>query len=148
VKSPKILTRLLGTLLLCVWGAVGYQVYTAALAPEPDHGEVISVTSQPRSEPYVYKADVNDPFQLIVPKVVKPVKPPTDTVWTPPPVKITGILKGHGGMTAILESAGGDVSFLGEGDTSGGVKILKIREGVVVYSYRKAKKEWTVDGRQ
>ena len=148
MKSPKFLIRVLGLVLLAVWGAVGYQVYTAAVAPDSERGEALSTVSPQRSEPYIYKADVSDPFQQAIPKTAPPKKPLQAIPCAPPPVKVTGIFSGNGGMTAILEGASGDISFLGEGDTTCGVKILKIRDGLVVYSYHKEKKEWTLDGRQ
>jgi hypothetical protein len=148
VKAPRFLTRFLAVVLLGIWGAVGYQVYMAAFARDTDSREANLLAAPKRSEPYVYKADVDDPFQTTAPKAESPKKAPVSIPWTPPPVKVTGILSGNGGMTAILESATGDISFLCEGDTTCGVKILKIRDGLVVYFYHKEKKEWTIDGRQ
>ncbi len=148
MKAPRSLTRLLGLVLLGVWGAVGYQVYTASFVTDSERPETDLTPAPTRDGPYVYKADVDDPFQIIVPKAVSTKKTLVVIPWTPPPVRVTGILSGKGRMTAILEGASGDISFMGEGDTTCGVKILKIREGLVVYSYHKEKKEWRVDGRQ
>lgn len=148
MKSPKFLTRSLGLALIGIWGAVGYQVYIAAFTSDAEGAQPLEPVSAPHSEPYVYKADVGDPFQQAIPKTATPKRIPQALPWAPPPVKVTGILSGNGGMTAILEGSSGDISFLGEGDTTCGVKILKIRDGLVVYTYHKEKKEWTLDGRQ
>ena len=148
MKPPKLLTRMLATALIGVWGAVGYQVYTAAFATDSESGDAKAGAVPTRAQPYVYRADVDDPFEVHLPLKKKPKKPEVIIPWTPPEVKVTGILSGKGGMTAILEGPTGEISFLGEGDTTGGVKILKIRSGLVVYSYRNQRKEWTVDGRQ
>jgi hypothetical protein len=148
MTAPKSLTNALTFVLLGVWGAVGYQVYTAAFAGDPDRAESGPSSAPVKTEPYVYVADGDDPFQVIVPATLVSKKVREVIPWTPPPVKVTGILSGKGRPTAIVEGAAGDISFLGEGDTTCGVKILKIRDGLVVYSYRKEKKEWTLDGRQ
>jgi len=148
VKPPKVLTRLLAVVLIGVWGAVGYQVYTSAFRAPPESAAATGPAISSPDEAYVYKRDVEDPFRSLAPQITREKKGLPPVPWVPPPLKVTGILSGNGKMTAILESPSGEISFLAEGDTTGGVKIVKIRSGLVVYTYRSQRKEWTVDGRE
>ena len=148
MNTPRTLTRFLFMALTGIWGAVAYRVYTAAFASDPDREVATAALSPARSKPYVYKADVDDPFQSRVARNPIPRKALDSIAWTSPQIKVTGILTGNGKVTAILEDSKGEIAFLGEGDTTQGVKIIKIRAGLVLYSYHNKKKEWTIDGRQ
>lgn len=147
MKAPPILTRILAVMAVSLWGVIGYKVYVAAHGegndhPETDVGESISL-----HEPYTYKADVRDPFQSIpLPDSANAKRRTAQLAWTPPPLKMTGIVGEKGLQTAILEGANGEVSFAHEGETVSGVRIIRIRSGHVVYEYMKVKKEWVLSG--
>lgn len=148
MKPPKRLTQVLAVATLGVWGAVAYQFFFAINTPEGEaDGSETKQTARTAAR-FVYAADVRDPFQRPFVRDTSHVHkskqaPP---LWIPPPFKVNGIIGENGRKAVILESAGGSVSFLAEGDTLLGVKILKVSKAKVEYSYMKKRGEWLIEG--
>jgi hypothetical protein len=150
VKSNKTLLRGLIVLLLCIWGAVAYQIVETVtrIEAEPTSGPEAGMGQRGRSY-YVYHADLPDPFRRqqgggasadSLKKKAKFKKPP----WTPPPITLAGILTHPRKATAVLQCADGSTHFARQGDTLLGARILKIRQGSVAYFYNKKKSEWVL----
>ncbi len=150
-RDSKILTSFLLVLLAGVWGAVGYQIYSAASITESDDTQEFAFHTKSldgNQGRFVYAADARDPFLFkarvveTLKKIDKPkVAPPA---WVPPPFRLTGILVNAKRKTALLEEAGGATYFLKEGDSLRGVKIVTIGRDQVVYNYLGQKREWRV----
>jgi hypothetical protein len=150
MKPNKPLQKFLLLLVSGTWTAIAFQIYgTIAAGSDAEVEGAAGLHPRLKGAPFVYQADVRDPFyfpqaprQRDSSRIVLP-KP----VWTPPPLKLTGILHGMNKRkkTAIVETATGGVFFLSEGDTVSGAKILKISANEVTYSYLKQKSQWTLE---
>ncbi len=148
--SNRTITFLLTLLLLGIWGTIVYQLFIADNSSAP-RGAADEADNKWRrnstTAKYEYTANVRDPFGLIVPArkdtiLKKIVQLP---IWAPPPFKLTGIVMNNKKRTAMLESAGGEVYFLREGDSLGSVKIQSIRQSIVTYSYLNSKGVWNIE---
>lgn len=145
----KPLTRVLMILLLMIWGAVAYQVVDAVsrmdAPPEPASARAIPE----KRPPFVYKADVPDPFTGRLVRVDSTLggvrKKPKPLPWMPPPFALTGILTQKKKATAVLQASDGTTFFLGRGDTLRGVRILRIDPKIVSYSYSGMKAQWVLE---
>ena len=153
-KNTKLLTRILAVLLLVIWGEVAYQLVKSkhqaqvVTSAAPFHGAM--QTSRPQV-PYVFIDDVRNPFAFFnpVPHVRKDPKvvPLIVHIWAPPPVSLEGVMLGGGKRTAILTDPRGQTYFLSQGDTLDGVRILKVNDKRVIYSYDRKDSSWTVETR-
>jgi len=152
MKSKRF-TWPLVTLALSIWVAVAYRIYDSVEGngignPGIKIRQNIKKTIAP--DRYVYASDVRDPFRFVLSRRGEdtsghsmPRKP--KVVWSPPPFRLTGILMANKKRTAMLEGQNGAVFFLKEGDTLGGVRVLKIKEQAVTYSYTKKKADWVLE---
>jgi hypothetical protein len=150
LRSNKTFVRSLLMVLLCVWGAVAYQVIDTVARMDADPSSSSTNASGRKGRAiYVYRADVPDPFarQLLWDpsrefkrKAAKAPKP----FWTPPPITLAGILTHPRKATAVLLCPDGSTHFAAQGDTLLGARILKIRQGTVAYLYNKKKAEWVL----
>lgn len=133
-----------------VWGTIAYQIVeTISTSKDKISGEVKRDQNGGREpESFIYASDVRDPFRYVPPArrdtTHHQAVPKKIVLWTPPPLKLTGILLADKKKTALMEGAGGSMFFLHEGDTLMGVKIIRIKDQVVTYSYTKKKAEWTM----
>jgi hypothetical protein len=144
-QHRKILNWVLGALLLCVWGGVGYQILSTHSGDESDSlaDKGLLNNSDGKLKTFHYAANVKDPFQFFVPVAIHhevPKKPPEKLVPVAPklpqfPFRLLGIVNNDRRQTAILESQDGTVSFLGKGDTLQGMKVLDIQQNVVRYVF-------------
>lgn len=145
----KPLTRVLMVLLLMIWGAVAWQVVDAVsrmdAPPEPTSARAIPE----KRPPFVYRADVPDPFtgrQAKADSTVRRIrKKPKPLPWMPPPLALTGILTQKKKATAVLQGSDGTTFFLGRWDTLLGVRILRIEPKMVSYSYSGKKALWVLE---
>jgi hypothetical protein len=150
LKSNKTFVRSLLVVLLCIWGAVAYQVIDTVTRMDADPSSTSKSASGRKGRAfYMYRADVPDPFrrQLLGDasgesrrKVANTPKP----VWMPPPITLAGILTHPRKATAVLLCPDGSTHFAAPGDTLLGARILKIRQGTVAYLYNKKKAEWVL----
>lgn len=145
----KPLTRVLLILLFGIWGAVAWQVVDAVSRMDASPERASARTLPEKRPPYVYKADVPDPFtgraaraDITAPSLRKKPKP---LPWMPPPLALTGILTQKKKATAVLQASDGTTFFLGRGDTLRGVRILRIDPKTVSYSYSGKKAEWVLE---
>ncbi|MGB2869555.1 MAG: hypothetical protein WBD36_13955 [Bacteroidota bacterium] len=135
-------------MLATVWGSIGYQVIGLVFAKEND--EVGSSVTQGKleatREKFVYSDDVRDPFRF-QPHERRTQKtlslPPQVTL--PPPFRLAGIVAGRQSKTAMLEDRNGSIFFLSEGDSLPGLRVVRIAEKEVSYSYLKKKGEWRIE---
>lgn len=157
-QHRKILNWVLGALLLCVWGGVGYQILSTRSGDESDSlvDKGLLNNNGNKVKTFRYVADVKDPFQFFMPVVAHhevPKKPPIKLVPAAPlvpqfPFRLLGIVNNDRRQTAILESQDGTVSFLGKGDTLQSVKILDIQQNSVHYMFFKMNGELVLGGSQ
>jgi len=139
-------------MLLAVWGVISYQVYITISSDEDEISESNSNERFTSKDPrlYEYKANVRDPFQLVPvvaapKKIVRDTVKKTETIWVPPPYRLSGVVVNSQKRVAILEGTDGGVYFASEGDSVGNVKILKIENKKVSYFYLKKTLEWKVE---
>jgi hypothetical protein len=151
-KKNIILSKALLIALLFIWGDIIYQVIistqiTADLTLDSMQSDV--KYKEDKVETYIYNADVRDPFIYFIPvkkdSTKKNIIPTPKVVWTPPPFKLTGIMMAGSKRTLSIEDNTGAIYFLQQGDTLRGVKILKVTERKVAYSYMKKKDDWILD---
>lgn len=152
MKNKK-LTRVLAVLVIVVWGSVAYRVYVSIVQTYGDvaaHASRIDISGKDMPVPYLYASDVRDPFRYVVSarkdSTKRAVHSATLAAWTPPPMKLAGVLAADKIKTAILERSDGVVFFVHEGDTLAGVKVLKIHDRMVRYTYRMKSDEWELRG--
>ncbi len=149
MKNP-LFIRTLVFALLVIWGSIAYKIVLAVAGENADE-EPVPVAQRPAavvdSIRYVYRSDVRDPFALS--GAVKRdtarshAKPPV--LWTPPPLRLTGILSARSKRTAMVQTVEGGTVFLQEGDTLRGTKVLKIEPLKVSYLYMKKRNEWLLE---
>ena len=151
MKNSKTLTKFLFVVLIVIWGAILYQIASAIIQSGDEKDDTSLTLDQNRAKEqnyYKYSEEVRDPFEYHKAEkkteIKKPVIHPPKPIWTPPPFKLAGIVVNEKKRTALLEGQNGSVSFLQEGDTLSGVKILKIKEKVVMYFYKTQKDEWAL----
>ncbi len=154
MKTSKPVTWILVVALAGIWGTIFYNIYVSVSGGES--GDETAATSPVRTEQsggdrFVYTGDVRDPFRATpvvdVKKVAAPKKVQPAPVWTPPPMKLSGILVSDKKHTALIECADGSTNFLKEGDTLRGVKILRITPTAVNYLFMKKKGEWVLENK-
>lgn len=142
------LNLVLGTALLVVWGTIALRLVEAANGDSGAGAESAVVPTGPRS-PYVYTADVRDPFTGFQ---KRPARKPPDSLsthtrkspWTPPPFRLSGTLLRTGRRMAILEGEGGEVYYLAERDTLSGVRIIKVYQDSVRFAYNGRRALWAI----
>ena len=149
----KRLTWPLVTLALSIWGAVAYRIYDSVEGDGIENSGIKipqNINKPIAPNRYVYASDVRDPFRFVLPRRWEdtsghsmPQKP--KVVWSPPPFRLTGILMASKKRTAMLEGQNGAVFFLKEGDTLAGVRVLKIKEQAVKYSYTGKTSDWVLE---
>ena len=151
MRTNKKITWLLAILVIFIWGTVGYRLLDSIDADDSKnvvgHNPPTPAANQSLTN-YVYRNDVRDPFRIIMPSRSDSIKTRREIpkrAWVPPPIKLAGILQGKKKRTAMLEGTNGSVFFLQEGDTLGGVKILRIKDQTVTYLFLKEKKDWVLD---
>jgi hypothetical protein len=145
------LTWGLALVVIVVWGSIAYQVYSSLLT-KPDGNEAPVLEAKVRNGgkriSYTYTCDVRDPFKYIAANArdshKKEMASAGESNWGPPPLRLTGILSNASTRTAILERNDGAVFFVHEGDTLEGLKVLRVRDREVRYSYRKRNAEWVI----
>lgn len=138
---------------VAVWSVVGIRLYSAwneeeILPPGETALEGIG-SSASLAVPFEYKSDVRDPFGGLAqpPHLGRASRGRLDTMsrkrkelWSPPPYRLTGLIRQKGRKTAVLQGPQGDVIFLHEKDTlSGGLAILRIGTGEVEYRFQRRK---------
>jgi hypothetical protein len=147
MKNNKRIIWFLSIVLLSVWGAIGYQIVTG-IFPRNDAATLINneTGKNIKSAKYQYAADIKDPFRFFIPSSKDSVKnsKPVLPVRIPPPFQLTGILLNRNKRTAVLEENDGSVFFLHPGDTISGVRIMKISEKDVIYTYQKKFGNWRI----
>jgi hypothetical protein len=145
-KPNKPVMIVLGLTLVGVWGAIGFQIF-AAMNVSPEQEERVRLIKPGRDSVYVYVADSRDPFFSPPPKpkpIGKAIVP--EIPWTPPKLKLTGVLSSGHQLSAVLEDSTGNISLLSPGETLNGVKILNVSARKVLYSYMKRNNEWILEG--
>jgi hypothetical protein len=152
MKTNKHILRLLGVVLLIVWGLVVYQViYTIYFAGEEENGSANNqIKNKDKSaEQFEYSENVRDPFRYYAPKTStikhSATPKPIAVVWNPPPFSLKGIIDAQSGKMAILEDVSGETFFLQRGDTLHGVRILAIESSRVQYMFEKKKADWRLE---
>lgn len=146
INKNKKLTWLLAVLVLGTWGTVAHQLMNvvATTSPQSPYENVERGVPFVRDR-FAYKDTLRDPFYPVVKAV-----PKRDTLrkvampLAPPPFTLSGILSGGKRRTAMVEGKNGETFFLNEGDTLAGIKLLRISQNGVVYSYGKRKLEWSL----
>ena len=151
--KQKPLTIFLICLVLAVWGVIGFQVYSA-MNELGAVDESRALNARQRSSPnmnFAYSADIRDPFVYHQKLARHRWTSVRDTAraeaWHPPPYRFSGILGTKTMRTALLEAENGAAYFLKEGDTLGGIRILKIYQDEVLFVFNKKKSVWALDGR-
>jgi hypothetical protein len=151
VKNNKILFWFLLVAVVGVWGTIAYQIVVSMNSGGEENKKLTNEyqsESLPKVDKYVYNDGVRDPF-VFVRSVHKDTTrkfiPKPKIVWTPPPLKLTGIIIAGKKKTLSIEDQNGSVFFLHEGDTLSGVKILKIKDKIVSYLFMKQKSEWVLN---
>lgn len=137
--------------VIAVWGVVVVRVgHFVSSNPGDDESAGAALESKAAApERYRYAADVRDPFTFVVsePKQSQ-ARQKTDLhqrqVWVPPPYSLDGIVANGRRQIAVVHKPGGDVSFMAEGDTLGGLTIRKIWRDSVSYSYGGKTAGWRV----
>jgi hypothetical protein len=149
-KHTKLIVWILGALLAAIWGEVGYQLLSKKdSAPVPaQFDRDSSVSPVANTDHFSFDTRVRDPFAYSNPDIkakkrLKPV-PLVVHIWTPPPVSLEGVILGDGKKTAILGGRSGNTFFLSEGDTLGGVRILRVADKEVAYRYDDKDTSWMV----
>ena len=144
------LTWGLALVVIAVWGSIAYQVHSSLLT-NSDGDELAVRQAGGRGEKrihYVYLCDVRDPFRYVTVNGQdshrKEAASAGERHWSPPPLRLTGVLTNAATKTAILERSDGAVFFVHEGDTLEGLKVLRVRDRDVRYSYRKRNAEWVI----
>ena len=148
MTRSKQLKRLLLALVLGIWSVVAYEVTEtlASGAKEELPQEARDTTREVRQ--FVYRDEVNDPFfgKSLSQDSSRSHRPAIAIAWTPPPLTLSGIMGKKGKLSALFEATTGEVSFLVEGDTLAGMKILKISSGGITYCYKNQKRTISLDG--
>ncbi len=145
----RFLTKLLFLAVILVWGTVGYRLF-ATLASTGDNeatGPVADLPSPDTLGLYRYRADTRDPFVVRDSPARGPrlKKTSPKEIWTPPPLKLSGIVARRKSFMALVEGSDGSVSFMKRGDTLQGLKVLQVVQDSVTYFYRKKKGGWKFD---
>lgn len=149
MKNKKLAWALV-VLVAGIWGTIAYQLYVSMTKDDggdsaPTHR--VESSSIAASAPFVYAGNVRDPFRYVVVRrdtTKRANQAIPKKVWTPPPLKLNGILLAGKRRTAMLEGDDGTVFFLREGDTLRGVKLLNISDQTVGYVYQSKKVEWVL----
>lgn len=151
MKNSRTLTTVLGVALLGIWGKIGFEILGAV---ESASSTALSASMASTSDQedttsrFVYLAKGRDPFHYggkdenISRARTIAVQPPP---WTPPPLRLSGIVLKKGRSTAMLQSGAGATYFLHQGDTLFGARLTRISGQAVEYSYRKKKGQWVVE---
>jgi type II secretory pathway component PulC len=151
-KQHRKLNITLGIVLVGVWGMVLENIVASFSATEEKSELGMSAStahSLSAKRSYVYQKDVRDPFVPVERGRARsrlralPVAVP----WTPPPLKLTGVMITSRHRTAMVETANGMVAFMEEGDTLSGAKVLKIEPRSVTYTYMQKKNQWILEQR-
>ena len=120
-----------------------------AVGGEDESGLVVPhrVQSQEGDTTFEFPADTRDPFAYAVLPPVSGRKnlKQSEVHWTPPPLRLFGLVVEPQGSTAIVESGDGRVHFLSRWDTLQGAKVLRIASGTVTYMFRNRKAEWVLE---
>lgn len=153
MKTNKNILRLLGGVLLIVWGLIVYQIISAIYfgGNEEIGGADSLIKNKDKSEvQFVYSENVRDPFRYYPSKTdtMKRVSThkPIAQIWNPPPFRLKGIIDAQSGKMAILEDVSGETFFLQRGDTLQGIRILAIESNRVQYVFGKKKSDWRLEG--
>jgi hypothetical protein len=149
MKENKKLIWILGVLVLAVWGMIARQILNAVTTEDSDDASSPRVESSSYTsiERFVYSDEARDPFHYITPHVVLRKDTARKNgqkqfpVWTPPPLKLSGILLDKKKRTAMLEGNDGTILFVHEGDTLNGIRLVAIRQSSVTYLYRRKQKK-------
>ena len=154
MKNRKITWTLL-VLVAAIWGTIAYQLYASMTEGEVNgatSNEEPKIVNKDVSITYVYLKDVRDPFKygssMTSDSTRKPGHTATNTVWVPPPLRLTGILAAGKRKTVMLQTTDGAVHFLKVGDTLRGVKVLEIGVQEVGYAYQRKYGSWTLSRTQ
>jgi len=148
MKNNKKLTWFLAAILVGIWSAIAYQVFEAVGFADDEGVETSAPKAAPQNagERFTFEQDVRDPFQYVVrkerPKEVRQAL--REVLWVPPPFRLTGIVIKEKRKIAVLETADGATHFVAEGETLGGVTLLKILERTVTYKYLNQTKDWAL----
>jgi Tfp pilus assembly protein PilP len=149
MKNSRILTLILLLAVFLVWGAVGYRVFSALASSSGEEAiePAADLSAVEAAELYHYSPDTRDPFTVSHPLRHEPrVKHPLPKeIWTLPPLRLSGIVARGRSLMALIEGVDGSVSFLQKGDTLKGVKILRVAQDSVTYSYRKKQGGWKLE---
>jgi hypothetical protein len=145
-RQNKFVLMALAVALSGIWGTIGYQVFHA-LNGEPEKEARGRPVDQRRDDSvYVYRVDSRDPFLPSAPKPkAKPIVKKEEVPWSPPPLKLTGIVAAGPAMSAVIEDSAGNVTLLRSGETINGVKIIDVRARRVLYSYMRRQTEWVLE---
>jgi hypothetical protein len=149
-RTSKKLTWILSILVLTIWGTIAFNIVDSMSGEENASVAFTVHAGKPLSDSlqtYTFTSEIRDPFHYVMPHHLDSskkslVKKP---IWNPPPFKLTGIVTTGKKHTAMIEGLNGAVYFLQEQDTLSGMKILRIRDQAVTYSYQKKKTDWILD---
>lgn len=149
-RNSKLLTKILGVLVVAVWGEIAFQFLVKKKEPNTiGLSAAAMIAAKPGSpfKKFVFRNDIRDPFAYFHPAIharKKKFVPLIVHVWTPPPVSLEGIMIGRGKKTAILSDRKGRIYFMSRGDTLDGLRVIGVRKNEVAYSYQKKDSSWTV----
>lgn len=149
MKNSWIIRGALLIVLSAVASGVFYQMekYPAAdlekLALTPNNAGEFTQSNPP----YVYEADVRDPFLLTAPVATSrghQSRPARPQIWNPPPFGLNGTVLNESKKVAVVQAANGEVFFLSEGDSLQGIIIRKIDKDSVSFTYEGRKTSWRI----
>lgn len=147
MKNRKPITSFLIVTFFGIWGSIAYQIVNALDSDDNQNlgqSRIRDGVTQQIKEPVKFDETVRDPFRYAPIRKRSSIPRPSE-LWVPPPLRLTGIVVRPEKTVAVLESSDGATYFLSEGDTTSGVKLLKILDGKVRYRYRSKTSEWALN---
>ncbi|MCL5035045.1 MAG: hypothetical protein M1395_08095 [Bacteroidetes bacterium] len=149
-KNIKLLPWFLASLLVLIWGDIGYRLLFDKKVGSPVNqvsDEALPDIIPGQNKQFIFTDNVRDPFAYHDFKRVRALRkvvPTTVRPWIPPSLSLKGVILSEGRKTAVLKTSEGSTVFLSAGDTIEGVRILGIKDGVVEYSFERKDTTWTV----
>lgn len=142
MKTATAINGILVLFVVAIYGMIVYQFYQWMDAGDSEtvaRLESDAPATQRNDERYVYEADVRDPFQYRVAVKWRSGKKASTgtTTLIAPQLKLAGIVMTGKRRTALLEAPDGSAYVVEEGDTLPKVKILRIKDRSITYTYSK-----------
>jgi hypothetical protein len=155
MKKKNVLIILLVLSAVAIWSNNAYRIFIG-LQQAGDDGDLPAASDgrdsqnersdfQSRAAAFVYQAKHRDPFenwlehkpnevkQPVVARRVEKIEP------LPPTLRLSGIVRDHADVLAIIETPEGQVFFAHPQDTIAGVKLVRIDSSSVTCEFAKRK---------